>query len=336
MIIAVTERGAFKRCQRQWNLTSKNGQHLTPVVVKPALNLGTLIHTAGDGWMLDPGGNFAEYVADAAVAMETSIKERYHKQVGAAISDAEMAPFYESVAMARQMAENYQTRWGSPLPDGFTLIQPEQKIQVPIPGSEHSCYPCEGTGGSWEGSAYSPNSTCPACGGDGVDFHYLEARLDALIQSKVDGAMWVFERKTYGQRPNLDSLQFNDQFLAYLWVLTQLKVAAVGGIAYDGLWKRAAVPRGRTFEDLFLRHTITRAPDELVEFEKLLLVEVQEMANVAQRKVYTINRRWEGCYDCGVAPICASMSRGEDYEQVIRLGFVQRTDDVEEPEESGE
>lgn len=327
MYVTVTERGTFKRCERQWGYSSKNGEHLTPLVVSPALNIGTLVHEAGEQWLLDPASSYAEHVMTSAARRETVIREAYKKQIGVGISDIEMGPFYEGVLLAKQMGDNYQVRWGTPLPEHYELVQPEQKIQIPIPNSEHECERCLGTG--WTGRSVGVGESCPECGGDGRAYHFLEGKLDGLVRSRVDGSIWVFERKTYGNRPKPEALQYSDQFLAYMWMLTQLKVANVGGILYDGLWKRDHVPRGRTFEDLFLRLSITRSRAELDEFETLLLVEVTKMA-AARTRPLTINRQWMGCWDCAFQKICYAQSRGEDVETIKRRFYTQRTDDLDE------
>lgn len=334
MIITVTERGSYKRCQRMWSLASKNGEHLTPIVVSPALNIGTLVHNAGEKWILDPSKNFTYFVVEAATEMEQSVRERYKKQVGAEISDAEMAPFNESVELARAMAENYQVRWGTPIPEGFKCVQPEQKIQIPIPGAVDKCATCDGPGDVYSEVFGDANpDICPECRGAGEVQHFLEMRLDGLLQAS-DGSIWVLERKTYGQRPKLESLQYNDQFLAYMWGLTQLGVAGVGGIAYDGLWKRASAPRGRTFEDLFLRHMLTRSQAELDEFGELLVLEAKEMYATLNRGKFTINRQWMGCWDCNMQKLCVAMSRGESTDAIRRMHYTERTDDIEEQVEA--
>jgi hypothetical protein len=99
---------------------------------------------------------------------------------------------------------------------------------------------------------------CPDCAGAGVQLHHLDMRFDGLLLDDSD-RLHILERKTYKNRPKLASLQTNDQFLAYMWGAEQLGVGEIAGIAYDGLWRRDAVPkRNATFEDLFLRVTLRR------------------------------------------------------------------------------
>lgn len=128
---------------------------------------------------------------------------------------------------------------------------------------------------------------------------------------------------------------FNDQFLAYTWLVKQLGIAeGIPRTAYDGMWRRDRVPRGSTFDKLFLRLLIPHAQARLDEFDRFLPLELNEMADLYRHtnKAY-INRRWDGCWDCGVSSVCDAMSLGADYESVIQAEYTERTDDIEEEEE---
>lgn len=329
MLFSVTERGTFKRCERQWRLTSKNGQHLGPIVSPVYLSTGTLIHQGSQHWLLnDPAGlTYAEHVIMAADRMIERAHTRYLKQVGAEMSQAEDQILYDAMYFARVMAENYETRWGSPLPHGFALIRPEQRAQVPVPNTEHSCEMCGGNG-------YIAGSdvVCYSCLGSRVQLHYLDMRFDGIIVDAA-GNLHILEHKTYKARPKEASLAHNDQFLAYMWGARQLGIGKVVGIAYDGLWRRDAVPRGRTFEDLFLRYSHIRPEAEFEEFVRLLPWELNEMyekrPSVRPLETLAINRQWQGCYDCKMEPLCTVISRGEDPTQLLRTTYTERDDDLD-------
>ena len=133
--------------------------------------------------------------------------------------------------------------------------------------------------------------------------------------------MYILEHKTFGKHPTLDTLRSNDQFLAYLWLLTRLGIGEVGGLAYDGMWKRATPPKGRTFDDLFVRLPLQRPKVELANFERMLAGEVLDMAT--NPHIY-INRRWEGCFDCSFNEPCLTFMRGEDVEHVMKGAYMKR------------
>jgi hypothetical protein len=171
-------------------------------------------------------------------------------------------------------------------------------------------------------------------------------RFDGLLLDDSD-RLHILERKTYKNRPKLASLQTNDQFLAYMWGAEQLGVGEIAGIAYDGLWRRDAVPkRNATFEDLFLRVTLTRTRAEFNEFAHMLPLELNDMyakMDVPFEDLW-FNRRWEGCYDCAFGvranrdDVCRAISRGEkaQVEVLLKSYYAPRDDDTEDEEEPAE
>jgi hypothetical protein len=212
---------------------------------------------------------------------------------------------------------NYQARWGSALPDGYELLQPEQTIIVPIPGTKHKC--------TNEAHAFRVpllSEQCPDCGGSGELYHHLEGTLDALMRDE-GGRVWVLERKTYGNKPREDVLQQNDQFLAYLWLLSKaFPQLELGGIFYDGMWKRKLEGK-RELEDLFTRIPLIRSPEEIKNFGVQVRDEALDMAQPDLR-IYR-NRAWTGCWDCQFDPLCAAEFREEDADYIRERKYVSRT-----------
>jgi hypothetical protein len=338
MIFTVTERGVFRRCRRQAVLTSKNGKHLGRLFPPLNLSVGTIVHRAHQLWLENPSRSMHDCAMDASVEASNGVRERYLKQVGAYPSDDEMDVTHEAIDFALTMCENYALKYGTPLPPDYTLIKAEQKIRVPVPGTEHPCPKCLENGLLREGVA---DADCETCGGQGFAVHYLEGKVDGLIQHS-SGRIDVLEHKTYGNRPKQEDLQSNDQFIAYLELVKQLgfNPHLDSCVAYDGMWRRKAVPRGRTFDDLFARYTLTRSPAELVEFERFLPLELNDMAAQYTRPddAY-INRQWQGCWDCAFADdiktgrvgLCTAMSRGETdhVALILQTQFTERHDDTE-------
>lgn len=340
---SVTERGTFKRCQRQWRWTSKSGDHLGPIIPPVYLGVGTLIHRASQQWLLagpTSKTTYAQFVTIAADEIITKAHGRYRTQVGVDMSPEEDDVLYEGLHFAEVMAENYQIRWGSPLPEGFRLIRPEQRVVIPVPGTEHPCELCM-VGAITVFSHDRPNPACEGCHGSGLMLHHLDMRFDGLVLDDVD-QLHILEHKTYKSRPRLDSLQTNDQFLAYMWGAEQLGVGEVAGLAYDGLWRRDKVPKGKTFEDLFFRTTLTRSRAEFDEFARLLPIELNAMWAARPAMIpfadLPFNRRWEGCYDCkfagkkGDKDVCRAYSRGESslVDILLRTQFTTRDDDLDD------
>lgn len=295
--ISITERATFKRCRAMWDYTSMQRQALAPISRNKNLQLGTLIHQAHAAWIANPDKDPTTLFVYYAQQELANIKRQYTRTVGMTPSDEELQQVYDNIALGTAMMENYRKKWHTPVPQDFVCIAPEQTVIVPIPHTNH----------------------------------HAEGTLDTLLQHRKTKELYVHERKTYGQRPRTDALDMSDQFLGYIWLLTQLDIGHVGGIAYDGMWKRAVPPRGRTFDDLFLRLLLTREPPELARFEADLRAEANEMLD--NPHIY-LNRRWEGCFDCGMQRLCVSEMRGEDAEYIRSEYYTRRTSEkptYEEP-----
>lgn len=330
MIISVTERGTFKRCRALWDYTSMNRQGLAPIVTKPALDLGTLIHKAHESWLTGQDDIVSAF-AKAAKLNLARVQEEYRERVGANIDQREFEPYLNNVTLGLEMVKNYKEKWVTPLPSNFTLIQPEQEVHVPIPGTERPCTNCNGSKWQYEYDnvahpEYGPKIACKTCEGTGTEVDYLEGKFDGLVQDEKE-RLYVLEHKTYGQHPNQDDLNENDQFLAYIWIVSQLqRDAFIGGIFYDGMWKRPSPPKNWKFDDLFHRQVLFRSKFELDNFEKLLPIEASQMRDP---QIY-LNVPWNGCGDCDVRKLCVAQRRGEDTEYVKRVFYKPRKDKVNE------
>lgn len=304
------------RCHQQWEWSSFNrGNAYTPLLNKPALSIGSLWHATQAEWCLNPNSDPNALCAQLSLDQLERIKTDYIRLVGSAISDVELNPFYEGVSLVMAMTKNYQEFWGSPLPDQFEMMQPEQTVLIPIPNTEHVC---ECTVNVTNPNVPEPD--CKLCDGSGTAPHYLSGTLDGLIRSK-DGRWWVLERKTYGNRPKIEILDRQDQFLAYLYILYKLGIGDVGGIAYDGAWKRSKPPKGSTMEDLFIRKGLHRNINELLMFEQQLTLLSIEMAN--NPPIYR-NVPFMGCWDCSYQTPCDQKFKGEDYEWTLKTQFNKR------------
>lgn len=287
MIISVTERAEYRRCRRRWNLGSSNRQGLTKLVPNTALGLGTLIHAALADWLVHPDLNLRHVFIFRAKQQVDIVKALYHKQTGRDLTQEELGNLWDAINLGSAMMENYQEHWKTPLPPGFELVSPEQRVQIPIPGTAH----------------------------------ILEGRLDGIIR-ELEGKrrLYVLEHKTYSTRPDEETLSINDQFIAYQWMLTKLDIGDVAGVAYDGLWKRAAPPkkvenRPGELHDLFVRTRLYRTRHELVEFEQQLALEAREMAGAPA--IY-MNRTWDGSckWGCEYNTLCFAMSKGDDVDHI--------------------
>lgn len=334
MIFSVTERGTFRRCQRQAIYTSKNAMHLSPMFAPLSLSLGSLMHKSFQLWLHDPSKSFHDHTMEAGIGLRKKSIERYTKRVGAAPSTEELSTLYEAIEFGLAMATNYQARWGSALPDGYRLLRAEQKIEVEVPGTEHPCEACNGTG--WKERSETEDVVCPECHGERIARHKLACRLDALFQHIKTGRYDIDEHKTYKNRPNEETIRYNDQFLAYIWMVKQLGLVDQDPyILYDGMWRRAEPPKKSTFNDLFARYTLARMPSEIAEFGRQLPHELNAMhALYRNPQNHYMNRQWQGCFDCQMKKLCQATSRGEDTSIMLQTDYIERDDDVDEEEDS--
>jgi hypothetical protein len=318
-VFSVTERGDFRRCRERWNYGSYNRLSTTTIVGASALELGTLVHKALADWVTHPTIALPDLFRGHALEAVERARALYLANVGAPISDSELDPLLNIIPLGLAMMEQYQTHWGSPLPEDFDIISPEQTIYIPIPSTQHDCEACRGTGEKMVGPDEWP---CPLCNGTGQVQHQLEATFDGLLKHRRTGALYILEHKTFSQHPKVEQLNLKDQFLAYLWALQQLDIGPVGGIAYDGIWKRDHVPKGRTLADLFFRTLLTRNAHELAEFEQRLPYEVGEMANP---DVPIYHNRTDDClWDCSFYSLCLARSRGEDTQYILDARYTKR------------
>lgn len=300
MRFSVTERGVYERCERRAVLSSKNAMHLTPLQTPISFATGSMLHRAHQLWINEPAIALSFHARTAANEAFDTFKANYKAVVGVTPSESELSTLYEATEFVVAMCDNYAVKYGTPLPPEYRFLSAEQKISVQVPGTEHT----------------------------------LEGKLDALIQHVPTGRVDPLERKSYNQRPKENSLRYNDQFMAYRWLVSKLNLGTVRPhVLYDGMWRRNNPPRGRTFDDLFLRLDLECNQYELEEFERHLPRQLNEMAalysHAAPLEHARPHRPWMGCYDCNFEKLCISITRNEDYKQLISSGYTQRTDDAE-------
>lgn len=330
MIVSVTEVQSFKRCRRQWDYGSFNRQGLTPIIQpKPYLDLGTMIHKSLAYWAAtykdDDQGNLELIFTAIATQHKATIVDNYKKATGQEPTDEQLDPLVDSIVLGRAMMRNYQEYHQRPIYKDLTHVSPEQEILIPIPGTEHPCE-CDNSYCDNPGQCNIHNNECDICGGTGVAFHYLKARLDALAVD-AHGNIYVIENKTYDKRPDLMLLEVTDQFIGYTWVAQQLQAGYVAGIAYNGLWKRAQPPtrpKQLSIDDLFVRTLVTHSQDEIDEYGRELAETVMDMANTP--RIYK-NRVWQGCWDCSFEPLCRTQSQDGDVDYIKLTMYTKRTED---------
>lgn len=328
MIIGNTEHNMYVYCRWQWDAMSFSRQGLTPIVTKPYLDLGSLVHKADYDWIMNPDGHPADFFMAHATQHIVKMNEAYKEAIGAGLSPSELAVLDEVVRVGRGMMENYHAKYSAPLPPGWRLVSAEQTILVPIPDTRHNPVCANGAVFDTEGWAQTV-CECTRCGHkdalscDALDcvcccWHEFEGTVDALLQDE-NGRLWIKETKTFDRHPNIEELPRTPQFAKYKWGVEQLGTQVMG-VAYNGLWSRAVVPSRSKFDDLFIR-------EKLVISESLVEKVGQELAMCANEiaagpSIYK-NRNFM-CRSCGVYELCVADDFAEDYEFVLQQKYRKR------------
>lgn len=304
MIFTVTERSVYKRCRRKWNYQSSNRMNIQPIIDAPALTLGLVMHKALEQWFLHPDMDLEELTrANAALSLQKTA-EAYKEKVGVDVSVVELAECKQAIIVGLGMATNYQDYYKDPVPEGFKLISPEQRIVIDVPGSSHK----------------------------------LEGRVDALLEEVSTGKVFVMDHKTYEKRFSYHEIANNDQFLAYTWIAQRAFNRPIAGYIFNGLWKRAVPGKNHSFADLFHRQLVERPQYELENFGTQLAAELDEMGSFfgasgekLNSPLIFPNRRWEGCWDCKqFSELCEAQSKDPiKYELLLKHSYRTRDRDEE-------
>lgn len=284
---------------------------LAPIINAPALVVGSLVHSALAWWRESPTGDPIKFYESIASMELVDIIDTYTERIGVRPTRDELESVDIAITMGKVMIENYVKVWKQPLPDGYILVNNEQTLLVPIPGTEH-CSFLDERGKSCVCAACS--SIFCACGCRQVS-HMLEATLDGLL-ADAKNRYFILECKTYSRTPSDAELNDKFQFVAYMWALKQTGIEC-RAMLYDGLFKSDHQRRGHTLQDNFLRKLLVRNQHEIQEFEQHLAQIAHEMANPNLQIYKTVP--WQGCMDCaGYIKLCRAESKGEDTAYILQ------------------
>lgn len=327
MIISVTEIETYHRCPRKWCLTSLNTLKLVSKVnINSALDLGTLVHKSLAYWLSNPNDDLEIIFNDLAMKKMWQFLEFYKEVNGFRASSLELDVLTRITQLGMGMMRNYQEHYKHPLPAKYEFVAPEQEIVVEIPGTEHPCRDCNASG-THIVAINNKLVKCPTCDGTGIAHHYLKVTLDGLVVDIAD-KLFILEHKTYGKRPDIYHLSRNHQFLGYISALHQIETPDnIGGLLYDGIWKRDELPKGKKLKDLFLRTVLLRSPAEVEQWWIHTARTAFEMEAQSRDFHHPSNYPvipWNGCDNCGVQSICDSLNKKENVDALIRSNFTQR------------
>lgn len=290
MLVSPSELASFRRCKRQWKYHNLWG--LSRQTANPAFVLGTLIHESFANWLTNSDQNLVEYFITYSQQKFDSIKKYYEIKRGVSIPDEEFQSLLDMIKLGTAMCINYELRWKKPLPDGFELFAPEQTISVKIPESF-----------DWKGEQ-----------------NYLQGRLDALLKDEHD-RLFILEHKTFSVKPDINKLIRDSQFIDYIWMVSQLGMGEVFGLAYDGLLKKAKPGKEQILADLFYRVPIKRSLNALKNYENELRLQVSEMS--CEKPIIYKSIPWNGCgwQECSFIKLCDAETENEDIDNLINTMY---------------
>lgn len=334
LIFSTTEIGdSWQRCEQSAYFGSLNGLGIERPLPGHALALGSLIHyTFADWGALYAGITRTEWrnadrtpltsVDPVAIfnahfdAFQVDVRARYEAWHHAPMDDSEWQAYEDEVGeLGEAMISNYYTYYGSPFPDGCTLLAPEQTIVIPIP----KVHPRQRQ-------------------------LYLEGTLDQLLLDE-EGMLFPRDFKTYETAPSDYELEANDQFMTYTHMAgVQWPDYQVGGFAYDGLWKRKAITSrmrrsdgsSRDESDLFKREYLLYSDEKIANHAAILPYRAAKIAALLRkRKRYgphalDKHRSWATCPGCSFNDACQQLLDGdygewdEEAEQEALTAYVKR------------
>lgn len=302
-IITVTEIGAFMRCRLMWSYMYQ--ERIAPIREQTYFFHGRMVHRTLENWANNPDINPDENWAGVVKEEVEFFKERYTQQIGVGPNNAEVDVMLADSMLPREMLNNYKLKWKTPLPEGYEFLQAEQTCIVEIPNPFNNI---------------------------ALVNAFLEGTLDGLIINVKTRRLYVLENKSYEKRPNIETLNHNHQFTGYAWIVKQLfPDYDLGGVFYNGLWKREKPPKGKSFDDLFFRHFIEKTSQELLNWEHDL---TSVATDILSSPLIYPNRVWAGCYDDkSYGPLCSARIKGED-EVSLREAYYGPRDKVKWFEDS--
>jgi hypothetical protein len=350
-IIRTSDRGAFKRCRRSWDLGSKIRQNLVikGPVPKP-LDFGTAIHRGMESWY-----NPMQWEWDRELRKSLSVaaflecqreqKARYLAEMPD--MDEELRKdFNERTELGTGMLYHY-FHWSANM-DQFTPKMVEIEFEVPIPGLE---------GTYAEGAVY-------------------QGRVDALMED-LKGRYWIWDHKTTARMDPTAHLELDEQCGSYAWALQLMLGIPIEGVVYNELYKGVPGPptvlkngnfsksksQDTSYElyfqalmerfeyipdeyadiletfrlkgnEYFRRTQVHRSPEELRTQGERIRLEALDMLDPNIR-IYPNPTKFN-CQNCMFRTPCIAMNDGSDVKWILAENYKVRTDDNDRPPVSPE
>jgi hypothetical protein len=352
-IIRESDRAAFKRCRRAWDLGSRSRQNFEPVAPLQMFDVDRAIHDALALWYFPGMWEWSRDIV-APLAMQgfekAMVRQRAAYGMHREISDTEEAAWRGSFERGQQLLQAY-FRW-APGADAFSPVRVDSDFDANVPDPS------------------APGSDLVAPRGP---IHY-QGRIDALVVDAYD-AYWIIDHRVVdGHWEDQDQLLLDERGIAACWaweifyygmkiagtIYNELRIdlpapeplpvadvsdagAPAGGApaagrpgvlpGYRRMYLQAAhVPEDRlevTGTDAFRRTRVTRRRAELAGCGMQVATEAKEMTREGLA-VYP-NPTPDHCTPCAYRAPCLALNSGLDPSGILAEAYRDRGPD--EPEE---
>lgn len=208
-LVHTSDRIAFKRCRRKWNLGSYMRGNLTPDRVNDKLWLGTGVHEA-----------LAEYYMHGKDLLD-AFNEWADKQVDEMIKnnnglfDEQKEMINEQRALGLGLLEHYES-W---------CKQEDSKYFVEVVNIEHD----------FKVPIIDPATNEQAIDTAGDPVWYV-GRIDGIVKDQY-GQYWLLEHKT-AATVDVDKLPLDEQCGSYIWAAQQIYGLELSGVIYNVIKKK--------------------------------------------------------------------------------------------------
>lgn len=210
--VSISEINQYLKCRRAWNFTSNNGMSLRhKVTPKIYFVVGSGVHEAIEA---NAKGQDPFDALERFISKELEERTNYYKEAtGQKVWQSELSEFQESSELARRITRQYFQHYGldNPLKDqGLEYVAVEVPFAIPIMDT--------------------PDLTGKV---------HLVGTFDGIATDiETHTQFYLIENKTASQKPNLDRIQYGNQFVGYNWAFRVLTGVTPSGTLYNGILKK--------------------------------------------------------------------------------------------------
>lgn len=328
LVITPSDRKAFKRCRREWDLGSRLRQNWEPGRTATGVDLGEAVRAAMAVWYF-PG----MWEWDRAIVRPLALEAYRRVAAGWTPGGRGDVPGRDDVvAIGDRLLARY-FEW-APTVDRFTPVRVETDFQVPIPDPA--------------------DPVRDLVGADGSAVHFA-GRIELLVLDHFD-VYWLVDHRVGAGWSDPDELVLDEDGAAFCWAWERAFLGMrIAGVIYNELRSDAdlsqavALPAAgdpvsvapighrrmyvradrapiaeitREGNEMFRRTRVSRDAVELERVRQNLGAEARDMTG-AGLSIYPAPS-WDACSACSFRPPCIALNTGVDAEAVLSASYRRR------------